>query len=377
MELKQTVNEALFSKTNAAEVLKGIDKILQEGRKIILDNSKQDINFAEAILYLNEQPLIFPHTINTIQGKSGTHKSRLVEIIAAVFLSQAEQLSRIGLEKQGDKKFFILYLDTERNMSEQFPAAIQKIRELAGYEKKEDLTFLEPFSFIDINREDRFEALGKALQLIEVPEDFHLIVILDVVTDCVENFNDLKKSSELIDLMNQMINKHAVTFINVIHENPSSGDKARGHLGTELGNKSSTVLKIGFASSTDDLIEVEFKKCRSTKRFEKLALVYSEEEKTLVLANETQIRKGISHRQSAAPLNMVIEALGQELKEPKSLNDLVVQLETQFNCSARTIKERLKTIRDKNYSIPLGDKHEGRLTERKEGREKYLSIVAK
>ena len=46
--------------------------------------------------------------------------------------------------------------------------------------------------------------------------------------------------------INVAVNEQDATFIAVIHENPGSTSKARGHLGTEASNKASTVLQVGF-----------------------------------------------------------------------------------------------------------------------------------
>lgn len=91
---------------------------------------------------------------------------------------------------------------------------------------------------------------------------------------------------KLIDLMNEMINEQNVTFICVIHENPNGGNKARGHLGTELGNKASTTIQL---SLENVLIYVKYLKTRRTQKPPTLHLQYSEAQRELILADDTLI----------------------------------------------------------------------------------------
>ena len=85
---------------------------------------------------------------------------------------------------------------------------------------------------------------------------------------------------KLIDMMNQSINRYDVTFLYLIHENPVNTDKAPGHLGTEILNKASTVIQIGFEKDAQnhntDLINVNFLKCRSSKKHDPFYVQYSD-----------------------------------------------------------------------------------------------------
>lgn len=149
--------------------------------------------------------------------------------------------------------------------------------------------------------------------------------------------------------MNRMINNFDVTFLCVIHENPGHGtDKARGHLGTELSNKASTVMQVGFEKDGNgrrtDLIKLNFLKCRSTKSHEPVFLEYSPVEKGLVLADESLIRASSDAKRQKARLIEVIEFLEQRIETSISATELVTELEDEFDCSKRVIERRLSQI---------------------------------
>lgn len=315
---------------------------LENGREKVRANAKKKITFSAPILSRNGNPFIFPNTINIIQGKSGVHKSRLVEILASVLMSKSHE-SRLGFEANREKEYYILYVDTERNLKEQFPYAIQQIKRLAGFNIEDDIEWLDPVSLIDIPREKRFSVLNEFLNRLRQKLDKHLIVILDVVTDCVEDFNSSKKSMELIDLMNVMINEHDLTFFCVIHENPNGGDKARGHLGTELNNKSSATLQIKFEAESAELLKVTLLKGRTIKGGKHFHLIYSDEEKTLVLADESQVQEVMVSRQEKAPVREFGQKLLETIKnEPAPRMALIEALKEHFQSGSRVIEDRLK-----------------------------------
>ena len=255
-----------------------LDRIIKS-KELLRNYSSKPINFSSSIISHFGMGAIFPNTITVVQGKKGSHKSHLTEILCIVMLSQIYEPEYIGFIRDNSKKYAILYVDTERNIKEQFPYAIQKIKEKSGYKIDEHPTNFDYISLIDVNRSERLDTLTEYLQITrEKYKDYHLFIVMDVITDCIENFNDPKESMKLVDLLNETINNYDVTFLCVIHENPSSGDKARGHLGTEIINKASQVMQIGFEKDSKnndtELIRLKFLHCRSTRKLDTIYMKY-------------------------------------------------------------------------------------------------------
>ena len=201
----------------------------------------------------------------------------------------------------------------------------------------------------------------------------HLFIILDVITDCVFNFNDTKDSMKLIDMMNQTINRYDVTFLCLIHENPGSADKARGHLGTEILNKASTVVQIGFEKDAENhntnLIKVAYLKCRSSKKHEPFFVQYSDTEKGLVIADHSTIQETMDSRNQKASLDSTLEFIGAFLTEPMPRKDFIEKLCAEMNCKERTVEARLKSIITHSFAIPVGDGKAKTLCKKTENRE--------
>lgn len=207
----------------------------------------------------------------------------------------------------------------------------------------------------------------------------HLFIVLDVITDCVFNFNDTKDSMKLIDMMNQSINRYDVTFLCLIHENPGNTDKTRGHLGTEILNKASTVMQIGFEKDAQnhntDLIKVAYLKCRSSKKHDPFFVQYSDTEKGLILADLNTMQAAMDSRNQKAGLDETIELIGRLLVEPMSRADLIAKLCLEMDCKERTVEARLKSILTLKLAVPDQNGVARLLCKRQEGKEViyYLS----
>lgn len=340
-DLETTVNKGKPIK------LTNYEKILR-GKAIINENVKTKITFSKPILTLNDKPLIYPRTINVIQGKSGTHKSRLAEHICSVLLRKPNHnLALLGMQvNEGDHS--ICYVDTERNLAEQYPYSLQQIKLKAGYNISDDIMNFDFITLIEIERTQRFHAFREYLEK-NLRETYkgHIFVILDVLTDLVENFNDPKDSLKLIDLLNSAINTYDVTFLCIIHENPFQ-DKARGHLGTELLNKSSTALSINFEKDKDgndqDVIKIQFLKSRSAKRIDPIYVKYSQDRNCLVFAEADEIEKAISMKDKKANIFDISSFMTENIKREIPKQELIRTLSQEFQCTARTIEDRLKDL---------------------------------
>jgi hypothetical protein len=331
---------------------------LSDNLNVILETQEKlrlikegNIIFSDPIINQNENPVIYPHTINVIQGQAGVHKSRLAECFCSALLkTHSCNNDLLGLKRISFEPIHtVVYVDTERNLSEQYPYALQSIQLKAGYEKTDHPPNFEYISLLQINRKERFAALNEYLTHIKKSTENPLFIVLDVSTDCIEDFNKTDKSMELIDLMNMAINEHNVIFLCLIHENPKS-EKARGHFGTELMNKASTVMQVGFekdSSNNDtDIIKVKYLKCRSTARHNPYYIKYSSAAGGLILANETEVSGLFNSRKHKASNEDMIGFIEMYLGDGTVLKrvDFLDKLCKDFKASQRTIENRIIEI---------------------------------
>lgn len=350
------LNDEFFTEIiTEQQPLSNLDRILKT-QAMLKATKETEITFSDPIMWQNEKAVIFPNTINVIQGQNGSHKSRLAEMMCSALLKIDNCYNELlGFKANEYIRYALCHVDTERNLKEQLPYALQSIQVKAGYSIIDHPTNFDYISLLEIPRKERFTVLNEYLDYVREKFNMHIFIVLDVTTDCICNFNDPKDSMELIDLMNMAINQYDVTFLCIVHENPGQ-QKARGHLGTELLNKASTGIQVGFekdASNEDtDIIKVKYIKCRSTKRHDPFYIKYSDEAKSLILADASDVSEIVNNRKHKANETDIIEFLETYLSEGEMLNsDLLDKLCKDFKASAKTISGRLKKIIEGDFEI--------------------------
>ena len=352
-ELKQDLqhNEEKLqnSKLSYNSIQNNLEVILQT-RARLRQRKSEEITFSKPIISWNDLSIIFPNTINLIQGQAGSHKSRIAELLMSVMLKLMNcHNTHLGFTANQETRYTGVYVDTERNLNEQFPYALQQIQMQAGYYRSDNPENFDFISLLEISRKERFATLSVFLEKIRQEHQNHVFIVLDVVSDCIEDFNRTDDSMQLTDMLNMMINRYNVTFLCVIHENPSSNNKAGGHLGTELMNKASTVMQVGFETNSDNspshIIRLKYLKCRSTERPEPLHIIFNKETRQLELADDCAVNEVFENRKSKAPESDVIDHLSDMVESfPISKKQLITDLEKWLDTSSKTIEERLKSI---------------------------------
>ena len=348
---------------NYIDISENLKKVL-ESQAHLRKTMATDIEFSKPILEQNGNPVIFPHTINVIQGQAGKHKSRLAENICAALLKKHDCHNELlGFKRTNyDAVLTVVYVDTERNLSEQLPRALQSIQVTAGYNKEDTPANFQYISLLQIDRKERFGTLKEYLNHLRQSDNQSLFIVLDVSTDCIEDFNKVDKSMELIDLMNMAINEHDVTFLCIIHENPNS-DKGRGHFGTELMNKASTVIQVGFEKDANqnetEVIRAKYLKCRSTAKHDPIYFKYCTDAKGLVLASDADITAAANKRKQKAATDEIIEHIQKYIGNGSAISrtDLLRKLCKDSKASTRTIENRLNEIIRNNESITNNEGH--------------------
>lgn len=351
-------------------------------RNFLREKIKEDIRFSNPLINREGDGIVYRNTINVLQGKAGSHKSRLMEMFCSCILSNRPNDGFVGFSRfEFITTYLLLYVDTERNTKDQFPFALQKIIRKAGFATDKQPDNFDFISMIEISRENRLEALKSYIEDIRLNYEGHIVIVLDVITDLISNFNDPRESMKLIDYMNTLINTQNVTFLCIIHENPSSGDKARGHLGTEIMNKASLQMQIGFEKTKNnedtDLIKVKYLKTRVGKRPDPFYLVYSESENSLVVADVDYIDEVSDSRKHVAYTDSILKRLLDILKQPMKRADLIEDLKGFFKCSTNTVLDRLKEIQQKEMEIRDNTGSIYQLNKVKNGRETMYSLLNK
>lgn len=321
---------------------------LKEMETHLLEMASREIVFSPPVVSREGIGIFRKGTINVIQGKTGVHKSRIAELFCSLMLQKNGCTTDfIGFEKDSETVYSVVYLDTERNTEEEYPAAIQRIREKSGYLKTQNIPNFYVNSVKATDRQTRLQALEVWITEVCKRSDRPLFVVLDVVTDFVESFNRDTEGMLLFDFLGNLCDKYKVIFLLVIHENPSS-EKARGHTGTEAANKSSSVFQISFEKNAKgeetELIKLKCIKLRGGKKPSPIYIEYSDWANGFVSAKIDFIQETLAERKSKLDETLLKEHLESLLVGFVSQKELVPKLMEMYKCSETTIKKRLCEI---------------------------------
>ncbi|GAB2524797.1 hypothetical protein GCM10027085_13940 [Spirosoma aerophilum] len=363
-----------------AQHLPILQRLLKKERALS-DAATKNVIFSPPLIRRDEIGIIGRGTVNIIQGAFGSHKSRLAELLAALMLTTNEKQDPqfLGFVRAALERFCACYIDTERNLTEELPYAVQGIKLRAGYRLDQTP---ENFRFTSIKgeeRKDRFTAIETFVHHVRDQTSLHLFCLIDVVTDAIGDFNDPKESMKLFDFLGNLCDNYNATFLLVIHQNPGT-EKARGHTGTEAANKASTVLQIGLEKDTTgndtDLIRLRYLKLRRGKKPDPLYLQFSKETNGLLLAESDAVARHTNQRKNKADVDDVADRLVSLLSEgPLPKNKVWKTLSSEFEASIATIRERLKTIMSDH---PIMFDEEGKavkLADFTAGRDQFFKLV--
>lgn len=169
----------------------------------------------------------------TITGAAKSRKSALGSSMVASALGGVEVL---GFTLDNATGRDIAYIDTEQTEAEHYKVQ-SRVYSQAGIGKDPNNYFA-----FTVGEESRINMLAFIAYLVKKHPNLGVLFI-DGIVDLCEDYNDLKKASELVGFIKKIANKNNILIINVLHNARSTGD-ARGHLGTELINKSKAVIQV-------------------------------------------------------------------------------------------------------------------------------------
>lgn len=131
----------------------------------------------------------------------------------------------------------VLYVDTEQSDAHT-QIVLKRIYRLLDMplDTEDDSVIM-----LALRKENATERLSYAIQAIEElrPD----LVVIDGIRDLVTDFNSIDESSKVVGKLMELSAAYNCAIVTIIHQNKGDNN-ARGHLGTELMNKSETVLQV-------------------------------------------------------------------------------------------------------------------------------------
>lgn len=184
----------------------------------------------EPLIRQGDKVLLSVGNIATIIGKPKAFKTFLTSSIVAAFL-ESDTLTMNGVGGH------CLFVDTEQSRSH-VNKVQDRIYRLSDWEttKVNDKLFM--LAVRELDSGNRMKVMLEAIDKLK-PN----LIIIDGIRDLVKDFNDLKESAEIVGQLMSISTVYKCGIITVLHQNKADSN-ARGHLGSELSNKSETVLSV-------------------------------------------------------------------------------------------------------------------------------------
>ena len=321
----------------------------------------------QKLFTIDNKAIVYKNSLTLIQGKMGSHKSRLAEMMICSLLRDSIYTKKNLKLISKVVEYKVLYIDTERPSKSQFPDAINRVYRLAGMDKLSKIWNIKYQSFSNVTLSQRSDQIKSLLtKYIRSPEFMDHIIFLDVLSDCVEDFNSSSESLKLIGMLNKLVNEYNCTIVCVLHENPNKlSDKPRGHLGTELQNKASTVLRMVSSKSGIKLI---VKKSRFSKSGVSFDLEFNEKQECLKLMGNSY-GYTFENAKVKAPEDdlrsfLLDQLIGQKMYKP----EFIRLLKDEFDVGTRTIESRINKILKSSKPMVDANGDEYRLCIEKDGR---------
>jgi len=206
---------------------------------LLIDLSK-NIREPQPLISLAEKPIFTRGNISCISGKAKSRKTFLIGLFSAQFL-EINDTSKIVI------------FDTEQAIFH-VQKATKRIHRLLEFDDNRNDNRIRVFTLRELTTEKRREFVRNAIQHFR-PD----LIFIDGARDLMNDFNSISESSELVNLLMNLSSVHNCHICVVLHENKAD-NSLRGHAGTELQNKSETVISV---EADGDVSAVNPKYCRN------------------------------------------------------------------------------------------------------------------
>jgi len=198
---------------------------------------------------------VFPRgDFSAIVGPQKSRKSFLATFFCEVFL-----MNNYSYFRSNEKNLKVIYIDTEQ--ADYFVSLIYK--RLEKFSKDENIFKVYPLR--EYLPRQRLLIIDRIIE--EIPCDF---MVIDGIRDLVTAINDENQATLVVSKLLQWTKRANMHISVIIHENKADKN-ARGHIGTEVQNKSQSVITVAENLEDDHISDIKNKYSRAPK-FEDFSL---------------------------------------------------------------------------------------------------------
>jgi hypothetical protein len=245
-----------MSKSNNLPPLQSAEQVAMDELKPYLLDAREDYPEPYYMLEYNGVPFSALGGIQALTGQKKNGKTFVIAMLIATCLAPDSPRVHDNLPgltvPQRTLDYLghlpkVLWVDTEMEKLNS-AKVLRRVHWLIGQDMKVPHERFNVLWMRTVAGSDTEPAFKKRWRLIKSAIDILQpdIVFIDGIRDIIGDFNDNAQSSQLVQELMALAEKHGICIWNVLHMNPRPGNddesKMRGHLGTELGNKVTDTL---------------------------------------------------------------------------------------------------------------------------------------
>lgn len=270
--------------------------------------------------------------ITTFIGKAKSRKSFLISIAIAVAIAKDFVFDLFTSHLPNDKRFILLF-DTEQSKYH-VQLALFRICTMIGITEPDNVKVYGLRKYLP---EQRMQIIEYAIY--NTPNIG--IVFIDGAKDLMYDSNDINESTKTVSNFMKWSDELNISVVTVLHQNKGDNN-ARGHLGTELMNKSETVISVTKSESDKNISIVEPVACRN-KDFEPFGFEI-DSNNIPVIAENFELRTA-TRQKKFDPV---------DLEEYKKYQLLTEVFSKQPECSYKNLETQLQLAYKKAYDKHIG-----------------------
>jgi hypothetical protein len=196
----------------------------------------------EIVFAMGDVPMFTKKSVSTLIGKAKSGKTTCTAWIVAQIITGSLN---------------VLWVDTEQG--EYYGSRTQHwILNIAQIDKSPNLTYADLKEF---NPDVRYKIVESLI--VSIKPD---LVIIDGIRDLVFDINQMEQATIIVGGLMRLATLHDCHILSILHQNKGN-EHARGHLGTEMINKSESVIKVSMTDSRITVCEPEFTRGEPFKPF--------------------------------------------------------------------------------------------------------------
>jgi hypothetical protein len=284
---------------------------------------------------LAEIPICTPGNLTTISAQAKAGKTAAIGAMIASTFSKPDA-DCLGFTSQNPNGFAVIKIDSEQSEFDHWDG-VQRIIHRAQVDVAPPWLlsyFLTGFSAGDVRA-----AIPCLLEQAKKRCKGIHSVFIDGTADAANDVNDPAESNGLVTELHALAIQFACPIINVIHVNPGSDFKTRGHLGSQLERKSETNLRLEKDESGATVIYADKNRRAPITKATAPRFMWSDEAGMHVTIASQRSAKADAEKQE-----MQIEAeavFAAAKREVISYGQIIGFLQSEVHASKSTAKRRL------------------------------------